>query len=119
MILMRLAFLLTLPALAADQTVPLTCDGVPPPPPITDVVIEPNAPKYTGPACLEGETCEQPVNWDTREFLPDGSVKYTFTYVGELRAVEINGVWQSEEKVMLPTGKLPACWAWQWRLVGG
>jgi hypothetical protein len=118
---MKLAHLTTLIILAiptaAQQTPPDPCVGVPPPRPVVDVVIESNAPKYTGPACLEGETCTTPADWDTREFLPDGSVRHTFTNVGELRAVShAEGVWTSEERVMLPA-PAPACWAWQWRPV--
>jgi hypothetical protein len=111
-----LLFVLAIPASATEEPVD-PCAGVPPPPPLVEVVIEPNALRYTGPACLEGETCTTPADWDTREFLPDGSVRHVFEYVGELRAVERNGRWESDELVMLPTGKPPACWAWQWRAV--
>jgi hypothetical protein len=94
------------------------CDGVPPPAPITDVVIEPSPVSYAGPACLDGETCTTPADWDDREFLADGSARYTFTYVGELRAVELaDGSWGSEEKVMINTGIPGVCWAWTWRPV--
>ena len=83
---------------------------------LVDIVIEPNAPRYAGPACLEGETCTTPAGWDPRAFLADGSVRHAFEYVGELRAVERNGRWESDELVMLPA-PAPACWSWQWRPV--
>jgi hypothetical protein len=98
---------------AAQQTPPDPCAGVPKPAPLVDVVIEPNAPKYSGPACLEGETCTTPADWDTRDFQPDGSVRWVFTYVGEARAVERNGRWETDELKMMPA-PAPACWSWQW-----
>lgn len=114
--LTHLAALAILAVPSAGQTPAPTCDGVPPPAPLLDVVTEPNAPRYSG-TCLEGEACELPEEWDTREFLPDGSVRHTFNYVGEARAVERGGTWATEVLEMAPTGKPGACWAWQWRAV--
>lgn len=112
------AAVLILAAVALAQTAPApTCEGVPKPAATVEYVLEPNAPKYAGPACLEGETCTTPAGWDTREFLADGTTaRHRFTYAGELRAVERNGRWESDELVMLPAAA-PVCWAWQWRPV--
>jgi hypothetical protein len=94
------------------------CLGVAPPPPLTDVVIDPNGVKYTGGLCAEGETCTPvPDDQPGIEHTPAGVV-YTFEYVGESRPVELPGGGVGlEELVMAPTGKPPACWAWQWRRV--
>lgn len=90
------------------------CAGVAKPATVKTIVIEPNPSRYEGPPCFEGETCATPPDWDDREFLPDGSARYVFSNVGELRAVLKDGKWESEVLEMLPA-PAPACWAWQWR----
>lgn len=116
--LVILALALAIPAATLTQVqAPQTCDGVEAPAPLLDVVIEQDPTRYAGPYCAPGETCETPAGWDDRGFFPDGTARHEFTYVGELRAVERNGAWESDELVMAPTGKPPACWAWQWRPV--
>ena len=97
----------------ADEPAP-ACDGVPPPPPLTDIVFDPLAAKYAGPLCMEGETCEPVIEEHPGVRVTEEGTEYTFTYVGEIRAVERDGKWESEELVMLPAPP-PACWAWQWR----
>lgn len=114
-----LAFLLTsaavlaLPFVDAPSVAP-SCVGIEAPPPKTSTIFDPAAVKYSGPYCAEGETCEPFVDAGQPgvEVRPDG-VLYTFTDVGELRAVERDGAWVSEELRMLPAPP-PACWAWQW-----
>lgn len=51
--------------------------------PTREVVIEQNPVVYVGPGCRVDEVCVMPPNWDTREFLPDGTVRHVFTIVPE------------------------------------
>jgi hypothetical protein len=97
------------------------CDGVDkpaPPPPTTTVVIYPEVVKPFDPYCTPGEKC-LPVVDETPgvKVLPNGTTEYTFTNVGELRAVEKpDGSWATEEyRLSLESIAFPACWQWQWK----
>jgi hypothetical protein len=89
-----------------------TCEDVPRPPAIVDLVLEPNAPKYLGPWCAEDEkkadgTCPVPAGWHGVEVGEDGTAPHAFTFVGDLQ--EVDGVFQQSEVVQVGWR---TCWAW-------
>jgi hypothetical protein len=81
------------------------CDGVPPPAPVTDIVIE------LKPSIYAADNAWTP--WSV--LLPDGTVKHTFTGVGAFRfAVMPDESTKTESYELRPTGVWPECWAWSW-----
>jgi hypothetical protein len=91
-------------------TVTPNCDGVPPPAPVTDIVIELKPSIYAAP--------ENNVREPWSVLLPDGTVKHTFTNVGAFRfTVMPDESTKTESYELRPTGVWPTCWEWVWVVV--
>jgi hypothetical protein len=98
----------------------ISCVGIPQPAFTTSRVVDPNAAHYTGPACLEGETCTTPAGWNEgpgTKWTP-GGLEYTFTNVGDLRVIELpDGRWRTEVQTYVraeEADNVSQCWKLEW-----